>query len=222
MKRKIVATILSLTIVVGLSTSVLVKAALPEGRGIINVAAATGDEEIISESRRLVEQALTERTFYKYNVAYAAINKINDAAVKESLLGQLGVIAGVVWTDDVKKFNSMLDNLVKTNGSGEIYDKIQAEVGNSSLADVDQAYLLGELTSWGRRIVYTTDYGSAVNSVVSAWNKLEKGTEAEINLAISNAERAIGSVKNGYSKNYLLGQLKQIKDQTEFTVVEIN
>lgn len=222
MKRKVLALIVSLTVVAGLSASILVKAALPEAGGIMTVAAVSNDEETINQSRKLLEEALAEKTFYKYNVAYSSINSIKDSSVRDSLLAQLGTIADIVWSDDVKKFNRMLDSLVSTNGSGEIYDNIQNEVGKSSLTDVDKAYLLGELTSWGRRIVYTSDYGNAVDKVVYAWKMLSNGTEANINSAISDAEKAINEVKNTYSKSYLINQLKQIKEQTEFTVVDIS
>jgi hypothetical protein len=222
MKRKVLSLIVSLTVLVGLSTSVFVKASLSETRELNNVVAAVSEDGIINESRRLLEEALREKTFYKYNVAYASISKIQDSGIRDTLLGQLGAIAGIVWTEDVKKFNNMLDNLVKTDGSGEIYDKIQGEVGKSSLTEIDKGYLLTELNSWGRRIVYTNDYSNAVEKVVYAWKMLTTGTDANINSAISEADRAINAVKNKHSREYLAEQLRQIREQTEFTVIEIN
>jgi hypothetical protein len=201
MKRKIVALMLSLTVVMGLSTSVFANS---------------------SDARNKLNEALRERTFYKYNVAYNEIVKLEDAALRDQMLGELGAIADVVWTSDVKKFNSMLDNLVNTKGSGKIYDDIEAQVGGSSLAEEDKQYLLGELTSWGKRIVYTSDYSDAVEKVVYAWKMLSSGSEVNLNNAITAAEKAINSVKNSYSKVYLSDQLKQIKEKGEFTVVDIS
>lgn len=201
MKRKIIALMVSLTVVMGLSTSVFANS---------------------SDARNKLNEALRDRTFYKYNVAYNEIVKLEDAALRDQMLGELGTIADVVWTSDVKKFNSMLDNLVNTKGSGKVYDEIEAQVSGSSLAEEDKQYLLGELTSWGKRIVYTSDYADAVNKIVYAWEMLSSGSEVNLNNAITAAEKAINSVKNSYSKVYLSDQLKQIKEKGEFTVIDIS
>lgn len=167
----------------------------------------------ISNAQKYVTEALSEKTFYKYNVAYEAVMAIQDTTLQTELLEKLSRIANDVWTDDVKEFNSLLTELVNTQGSGEVYDKIQALIAESSLTDVDKAYLLGELSSWGKKLVYTDDYTTAINKIVSAWNDLSTNDTTKISSAISNADSAITSVNNSYSKKYLQAQLLQIKNK---------
>lgn len=222
MKRKVVALVASMTVLVGLSTSALVRAEFLDVNVLRNVVAVSNEDEIINESRRLLDEALAEKKFYKFNFALASINKIKDENVKGMLMGQLNTIATDVYSNEINKYIAKLINLVETDGSGELYDEIEVGLRKSTLDYMDREYLLGELTGWGKKLVYTTDYQNAVDKVVYAWNMLTNGTEANINSAISDAERAINSIRNKHSREYLSGQLRQIKEQTEFTIVEIN
>jgi hypothetical protein len=221
MRRKILALIIFMTIISGLSTSVLVRAAFSDTSILGNVAALSNEDELINKSKKLVEEALAERKFYKYNIAYASINSIEDANVKGELMGQLASISTIVFTDDINRYIGMLQDLVQSGGSGKLYDEIEKEFKDSSLDDFDKGYLLGELTSWGKKLVYTPDYQLAVDRVVDAWKILSIGTDANISEAIANAEKAINGVRNRYGKEYLADQLEQIRQQAEFTVIEI-
>jgi hypothetical protein len=222
MRRKILALAVALTVIAGLSTSVLVKAAFSDAGSFKNVVAVSNNDEDINESKRLLEEALKEKKFYKYNIAYASIDKIKDENVKGKLMGELASIANVIYSDEINKFNKQLIQLVETKGNGKLYDEIEADLRKSTLYDLDREYLLGELTGWGKNLVYTTDYQLAVEKVVYAWDRLLKGTDTQTNYAIAEAEKAIKLVKNKHSKDYLSEQLDQIRQQTEFTVIDIN
>jgi hypothetical protein len=168
----------------------------------------------------ILNEALNEKTFYKYNLTYGLLMKINDASVRDPLLSSLSTIHDTVWTSDVKAHVASLDELTKT-GSGKTYDKMDTDINKTNLSAIDKGYLLGELTGWGRNLVFTSDYQNAVNKVVYAWKMLDTGTDQNITVAIADAQTAINSVKNMYSKSYLSEELANIKAQTEFSVVEI-
>lgn len=168
----------------------------------------------------VLDEALREKTFYKYNLAYALIMKIQDTAVRDPLLGQLSTITDTVWTPDIKTHVALLADLTST-GSGKIYSKIEVDMGKTSLSDIDKGYLLGELTTWGLNLVYTDDYKNAVDKLNYAWKMLSTGTEQNVTAAITDAQTAISYVKNMYSKAYLTEELNAIKLQTEFSVIEI-
>lgn len=220
MKKKVGAIIISAALLLGLSSTALANAKLLDGKAINKVAAV--NQYDLSEAKRLLKEALDDKNFYRYNMAYTAIMKIQDPVYRDPLLGQLAGIMNDVWSPDVKKFNLMLDDLVKTNGSGKIYDEMEASVYKSNLVDLDKWYLLGELTSWGKRMVYSYDYTDAVDKVVYAWKMLSDGTEQNLNSAISDAETAVRGVRNTYSRDYLTSQIAQIKEKSEFSIIEIN
>lgn len=222
MKNKIIALSLSAILTVGVSITAFAKSAVLNTNQVQNVAALTSEEQLINQSRKLVDEALVEKKFYKYNIAYASVNRISDAYIKGELLGKLATISEVVFTSEINGYIGLLTQLVQSGGSGKLYDEIEAEFRKSPLDDFDKGYLLGELTGWGKKLVYTTDYQTAVDRVVDAWTMLSKGSDTNTNAAIAAAEKAINGVKNRYSKDYLTNQLEQIKQQTEFTVIEIS
>lgn len=168
----------------------------------------------------ILNEALNEKTFYKYNLTYGLLMKINDVAVRDPLLTNLSTLYNTVWTSEIKKHVASLDELTKTS-SGKIYDNMEIDVNKTTLTAIDKGYLLGELTGWGKTLVFTSDYKNAVDKVVYAWKMLDIGTEQNITAAIADAQTAINSVKNMYSKSYLSEELANIKAQNEFSVVEI-
>jgi hypothetical protein len=159
----------------------------------------------------LLNKALVDKTFYNYNMAYAAIMKIEASDVQASYLGKLATIEKEVLTPTVNNFTIKLDELGKTS-SGKLYDEIVTEVSNSTLGEMDKGYLLGELTSWGLKLVYTSDYVTAVEKIKIAWLSL-KDVSTNYDNAIKEAENAIANVKNTYSKAYLNEQLSAIRDK---------
>jgi hypothetical protein len=151
----------------------------------------------------LVEKALAEKDFYHFNIAYYKAVKVSDEKSKAEILDKLAGIHDLVWNADIANINGILDQLVVT-ASGKIYDDIQVVINNANISAVDKGYLLGEVTSWGKKLVFTDEYRAAVDAVVNAWNKLDADS-------VSKAEAAIAKVTNTYSKDYLLGEVAKIK-----------
>jgi hypothetical protein len=165
---------------------------------------ANGEE---LNSTKMVQEALQQKTFYHYNMAYAEVMKMEDIAERDRLLGELGSITNIVWTDEIKYINTLIEDMCKT-ASGRTYDQIEATVNKSSLGAMDKGYLLGELTSWGRKLVWTADYVAGVEKLGSAWTKLEA---SDADTVFANAETEINKIKNTPSREYLLEELQKAK-----------
>lgn len=160
-------------------------------------------------AKDLVEQAVNQKSFYYYNQAYASVMELKDEYQKAKLLSKLDSVSTAVWNDDVKNINKTIDELAKTS-SGKIYDDIQVVINKSKLPEVDKQYFLGEVTSWGKRLVWTEDYSNAISLLSTAWTKKD-------NDSINIAEKAVGDIKNEYSKSYLLTDLNNLKSTVSIT-----
>jgi competence protein ComEC len=152
---------------------------------------------------QLLNDALQQKTFYHYNMAYFEIMKLQDESLQAELLGKLGTIGNAVWTKEISDINAILHEMVRTS-SGRIYDSIQVDINNANIHELDKHYLLGEVTSWGRRLVWTSDYTAGVQGVVDAWTNMDT-------FSINNAENVVGRITNQYSKEYLLDEIAGIK-----------
>lgn len=161
-------------------------------------------EAASNTANTLLQEALKEKTFYHYNMAYYEINKLSNETEKTALLGKLSTIGTEVWTKDIKAINARIDEMVKT-ASGKTYDELEAQINKSDLHYLDRHYLLGELTSWGRQLVWTPDYKVGVQSIIDAWTNMNYTN-------IEKAQAEIDKVANQYSKNYLLIELDSIRN----------
>jgi hypothetical protein len=161
------------------------------------VSAAEKDVEIA------VNDALLYKTFYHFNQAYAKTVAMPETEEKYQLLDKLMTIHETVWTDEITTALSMLTELTKT-ASARKYAEIENYVSSSKLNDWDKGYLLGELTSWGLKLVWTEDYANALNALNNSYIKKDKSS-------IVIAEKYISQVKNRYNKDYLLEELNKLK-----------
>lgn len=152
---------------------------------------------------QLVEQAISQKSFFYYNEAYDAVMKLTDESEKNTLLNKLSSISNEVWNDDIKNINNKIAELAKTS-SGKIYDEVQVIINNSKIPQIDKDYLLGEVTSWGEKLVWTEDYTRGMDALVAAWNVKDAAS-------VNRAEVYINDIKNSYNKNYLLGELSKLK-----------
>jgi hypothetical protein len=64
---------------------------------------------------------------------------------------------------------------------------------------------LWELTTWGKELVWTEDYKTALNYYINFYNSKDKAS-ADI------AEKYIKEIHNNYSREYLLEQLNMLKE----------
>lgn len=165
-----------------------------------NAISVKADAETASS---LINKAEAQKSFYYYNEAYSELMKMSDETEKNRLLDKLASIYNIVWNPDISSITSELETLVKT-ASGKIYDDIQITIEKSNILPIDKAYLLGEVTSWGRKLVWTEDYSEAMNSLIAAWTKTDEAS-------VKKAEDSIRSIKNQYSRQYLLDELDKLK-----------
>lgn len=151
----------------------------------------------------LVDYALKEKTFYSFNLAYAEVMKLTDENEKNQLLDKLGSISNIVWRPDITNIYAILKEMSNT-GSGKIYDEVQITIANADIPQVDKDYLLTEVTSWGRNLVWTDDYSQGMSALLNAWAKQDLDS-------INKAEATISQLKNKYSKDYLFSELDKVK-----------
>lgn len=157
----------------------------------------------------LVENALRDKTFYSFNVALYETTRLKDELSKSILLSKLATIENIVWTEDVKAVYSKLKVLAET-GSAKTYDETEVYINSSNLLTVDKDYLLWELTTWGRQLVWTSDYKVAMQYFMEFYNHKDSNS-ADL------AEKHILEVKNSYSREYLLEELKKIKEDNNIS-----
>lgn len=161
----------------------------------------------------LVDQALKEKTFYHYNVAYSEAMKLTNETEKAELLNKLSSIADIVWDEDMKRVYRVLLDMVDTAG-GRIYDNIQVQIANADIPGVDKEYLLGEVTSWGTKLVWTEEYKKTFAAIMNAWTNTNAGS-------IAGVETALAEMKNNYSRGYLSEELAKIKSKYNDTLYVI-
>jgi hypothetical protein len=156
-----------------------------------------------NDTELAVNNALSCKTFYHFNQAYAKIILMPETEEKYKLLDKLMTIHDTVWTDEINTSLSMLTELTKT-ASARKYAEIESYVSKSKLNDWDKGYLLGELTSWGLKLVWTEDYAKALDALNNSYLKKDSSS-------IVAAEKYISQVKNQYNKDYLLEELNKLK-----------
>jgi len=181
------------------------------------IAPISASAETTTDARELTEYALSNKSFYNFNMAYAQINSLTDENQKGQLMSRLATISSEVWTPNVTKAVALLGK-VCTQKDGRIYADTEAflkALTESEMDKMTQGYLLGQLTGWGRDFVFTQDYVTAVDTLGKAW--VDKDVDS-----ITKTEAVIESIKNQSSKEYLLEQLNYLKDAAnEFYIVDI-
>lgn len=175
-----------------------------------------------TDAKVKVEQAVQNKTFYSYMMAYIDILNLPEDQQGE-LLNKLAPVFADANTPAVQKARTMLENVAK-NKDGKIYAETEVYLNSIKENDMDaftRDYLLGELTSWGRQFVFTEDYTQAVDSL------MEIGKYKTYD-SYKKALETINKTKNTASKEYLLGELANAKkayniaDQSNETTEEAN
>lgn len=156
-----------------------------------------------ADAENSVNQAVYEKSFYYYNVAYGKIMELPEGYERELLLNQLSTIADTVWTKDISDIVQSL-HVIAREKSGREYDFLERKITDSTVKEIDKQYLLGELTSWGRQVVWTEDYKKAVASVIKVWiDKTETSAK--------EAEKAVSDIQVQINKEYLTELLYEAK-----------
>jgi hypothetical protein len=152
-----------------------------------------------------VEEAIYNETFYHYMMAYIDILELPQDQ-QGKFLNELSPLYKKVNTPQVQKSIIMLDYVAK-NKDGESYADAESYLTLLNDKDMDlftKGYLLGELTSWGRKSVFTKDYILALDNLENI--KQQRNLES-----YETALNTINNVKNQKSKEYLLSELVNYK-----------
>jgi hypothetical protein len=179
---------------------------------------ANSSAEQLKVSEIYVREAIKAPSFGAYNIAYAETMKITNTKEREQLLNKLVGISDKIYSPDILYFLKLIMQLSET-GSGKIYDKLDTELRSSSLLEIDREYLLGELTSWGKKLVFTPEYSAAVNKIVKAWGNVKDTDKTNLNASVADASNAVSNVANIYSRVYLEEQVQLIKSKSTPTSV---
>lgn len=167
---------------------------------ILSMIPVTTTFAAIDKEADLVNKAVSEKSFYYYNEAYATLINMQDTAKRDELLGKLSTIGNVVWNPSIKAINMKMEQLAKT-ASGKVYDEIQVLITKANIPEVDKAYFMGEVNSWGTKLVWTDDYKAAIDAVGKAW----------ITGDTKDALDKFMKVKNKGSQRYISEQITQIE-----------
>lgn len=155
----------------------------------------------LERAKELIAYANKEKNFAEFNIAYAAVLELKlDETKQNELLAQLPAWKDVV-TPDVQKGLDMIVELSKKLELKE-YDATEAYLSKEIKNARNMQYLLGELTSWGRKGVYTDDVTAAVDAIVKVWKDKTEAAEKA-------AQEAIAKVKNANNVAYLNQQLAE-------------
>lgn len=164
-------------------------------------ASIVNEAEILNSVEFLLNKTYQSNSFYYYNMAYAEILKLSPEK-QDVYMNLLAKKQNTVYTPGIQKFTKMFGRLAAVGGGG-LYNEIEAELVNSNLREMDKAYLLGELTGWGRRLVFTQDYITAVDELNKAWT--------DKNVTTLQVERLIKQVTNQKSREYLEKELDNLR-----------
>jgi pectinesterase len=161
----------------------------------------------LDEAQSLVENAIKAETFFDYNMAYDSIERlpVGNEAVKAGLEAQLTQVSKKVWTQPIIEINKDIDSMVKTK-SARAYDELVAKINNADLKSVDRDYLANELATWGKELIWTSDYKAAVEAIVKAWTNM---TESNI----KSAKEVVSKVILNDNKEYLSNELVKIESK---------
>lgn len=163
---------------------------------VATVFAATKDD-----AQALVDNAKKTMAFVDYNQAYAAIMAL-PAADQPALLAQLAPLWDKVATKDVTDVLNKMDALAANKDLKNYYD-LYDMINNTVSLPRNQQYLMGELTSWGKNAVFTSDVVAATDAIIKAWTSKSAAD-------IQAAKDASAKVTNAGSLAWLNDQIAQV------------
>lgn len=187
----------------------------------ITASIATPNLSVLAAPNNAVEAAKAKIAAVKatpvlklYNDAYIAILEL-PAANQPDLLAELSTYWTKVYTPGVKAVLDKMDTLAAAKDLGN-YTELEAMINNEFKEDaLNNLYLLGELTNWGKGLVYTPEVTAAIDAINKAW--VSKSAED-----INAAKEASGKVNVAGSTEWLLGQVAEIEKTLSLKVNSIN
>lgn len=157
----------------------------------------------VTKAETLVNKALAEKTYYDYLNAQNSLKVLDYKEKKNEMQSKLEAIAEVVYTEDIRKFNTDLEAL-KLSSDIRLFNKMLLDINNSSLNQRDKTYLTGVLSMWGQYLIFSPDYVAAMNAVNTAWSNPSAET-------VNSARELTLEVKSDVNREFLLEELSRIK-----------
>lgn len=168
------------------------------------VFAATKDE-----AAKLVAEAKKTLAFVDYNAAYAAVVALPEAD-QAALLAELSPLWEKVATADIMDVLKTMEDMAKT-WDLENYYKVEKIINETVKLERNQQYLMGELTSWGKKAVFTADVVAATDAIIKAWTDKTPAS-------IAAAKEAAAKVTNAGSLAWLNTELASVEAAAPLTV----
>lgn len=149
-----------------------------------------------------------------YNEAYTAILEL-PAENQPDLLAELSTYWSKVYTPEVKSVLDKMDTLAEAKDLKN-YTELETMINTEFKDDpLNNSYLLGELTNWGKGLVYTPEVTAAIDAINKAWGS--KSAED-----INSAKAASAKVSVAGSTEWLLGQIAEIEKSLSLSVNSVN
>jgi hypothetical protein len=157
-----------------------------------------------------IEETQRTKRFGNYNEAYAMIIQLPQAE-QTQFLDKLGELASYVYTPLNKEMINSLREFSE-NANLRDYEAMIVLINKNITDPIDNGYFLGELTSWGKKLVYTPDVVTAVDAVINVYS--QKTVQS-----VDTAKVAITNVKNIDSREYLKEQLIEAAGKVDSVIL---
>lgn len=184
---------------IGLAVILALGVSIVPTKSLENIVKAEESNLVTSDSiMAKIEETKRTGRFGNYNEALTMIIQLpKDEQTK--YLDELGKLASEVYTPLNKEIINSLGEFAK-NGNLRDYEKMIVQINEKVKDPIDNGYFLGELTSWGKKLVYTPEVVLAIDSIGNVYSQ-------KSNQSVDTAKAAIVNVKNVDSREYLKEQL---------------
>ena len=172
---------------------------------------AESNQVVIKEMiQAKIEETQRTKRFGNYNEAYAMIIQLPQVE-QTQYLDRLGELASYVYTPLNKEMINSLREFSE-NANLRDYEAMIVLINKKITDPIDNGYFLGELTSWGKKLVYTPDVVTAVDTVINVYS--QKTVQS-----VDTAKAAITNVKNIDSREYLKEQLIEAAGKVDSVIL---
>lgn len=157
-----------------------------------------------------IEETQRTKRFGNYNEAYAMIIQLPQVE-QTQYLDKLGELASYVYTPLNKEMINSLREFSE-NANLRDYEAMIVLINKKITDPIDNGYFLGELTSWGKKLVYTPDVVTAVDAVINVYS--QKTVQS-----VDTSKAAITNVKNIDNREYLKEQLIEAAGKVDSVIL---
>jgi uncharacterized repeat protein (TIGR02543 family) len=149
-----------------------------------------------------LDQSKETKLFGIYNQAKAVIYESDLSEVKKGYyLGELAKLDSAVFTQINRYFIDRC-NAIAANPNLTDFLALVDEIDAKLTTDIDRGYFKGEMNSWGRYRVYTSQVQTSIAAIGEVWT-------LKTDAAVEKAKEAIAAVQETGSVTWLNGQLNE-------------